>query len=166
VTGPRWSPDPRRREIGAPNPEPRFPGHRPGADWLLVRREAVSGVGGFEDRFHGLFEDQAFFAKVLIDHDVFSTPDCLALYRQQPDSCCARAGLAGPVLAARHSEYLHWLSGYARAHPRRSLFLRFLARDRWLQRYGRLREARIRRGTGADRRGDGWSCAPTRWRVS
>jgi glycosyltransferase involved in cell wall biosynthesis len=111
---------------------------------VLVRREAVMGVGGFEDRFHGLFEDQAFFAKVLLDHDVFSTAECLALYRQHPDSCCAQASLAATALAERHTEYLHWLSGYVRSRPRESLFQRFLARERWLQHYGRLGEKRIR----------------------
>lgn len=111
---------------------------------VLVRREAVMGVGGFEDRFHGLFEDQAFFAKVLLDHDVFSTAECLARYRQHPDSCCAQASLATTALAARHTEYLQWLSGYVRSRPRESLFQRFLARERWLQRYGRLGETRIR----------------------
>jgi glycosyltransferase involved in cell wall biosynthesis len=111
---------------------------------VLVQREAVSGVGGFEDRFHGLFEDQAFFAKVLLDHDVYCTTECLALYRQHPDSCCAQASLATGVLAERHKEYLQWLSGYVRSRPRKSLFQRFLAREPWLQRYGWFGEARIR----------------------
>jgi glycosyltransferase involved in cell wall biosynthesis len=111
---------------------------------VLVRREAVLGVGGFEDRFHGLFEDQAFFAKILLEHDVYCTAECLALYRQHPDSCCAQASMATTALAERHTEYLQWLSGYVRSRPRKSLFQRFLARERWLQRYGRFGEARIR----------------------
>lgn len=111
---------------------------------VLVRREAVTGVGGFEDRFPGLFEDQAFFAKVLLDHDVFSTAECLALYRQHSASCCAQASLAPEALAERHTQYLQWLSDYARSRPRDSLFKRFLARERWLRRYGRLGEMRIR----------------------
>jgi glycosyltransferase involved in cell wall biosynthesis len=111
---------------------------------VLVRRDAVAGVGGFEDRFKGLFEDQAFFAKILLSHDVCSISDCLALYRQHPDSCCAQASNTPPVLAARHDEYLRWLSDYARSRPRNSLFQRFLTRERWLRRYGRLGEARIR----------------------
>jgi glycosyltransferase involved in cell wall biosynthesis len=111
---------------------------------VLVRREVVAGVRGFEDRFHGLFEDQAFFAKVLLDHDVFATADCLARYRQHADSCCGRAIRATPVLEARRTEFLAWLSGYSRSHPRRSLLLRFLTRERWLQRYSRLGQARLR----------------------
>jgi glycosyltransferase involved in cell wall biosynthesis len=111
---------------------------------VLVRREAVIGVGGFEARFKGLFEDQAFFAKVLLEHDVFSTGECLALYRQHPDSCCAQASLALPVLDAGRRDFLAWLSGYVRSRPRPTFFHRALARERWLQRYGRLGDTRIR----------------------
>lgn len=111
---------------------------------VLVRRSVVEAVGGFEDRFRGLFEDQAFFAKVLLDHDVYAIPDCLSLYRQHPDSCCARASLEMPVLDARHQEYLGWLSGYARSRPATTLFHRLLSSEPWLRRYGRLGEARIR----------------------
>jgi glycosyltransferase involved in cell wall biosynthesis len=111
---------------------------------VLIRRGAVDGVGGFEDRFRGLFEDQAFFAKVLLEHDVYSIPDCLSLYRQHPDSCCSQASLALPDLDARHAEFLRWLSGYARARPRATLLHRLIASERWLLRYGRLGEARLR----------------------
>jgi glycosyltransferase involved in cell wall biosynthesis len=111
---------------------------------VLVRRDAVVAVGGFEDRFQGLFEDQAFFAKILLDYDVCSIPDCLALYRQHSDSCCAQASQTLPLLAARHREYLEWLSSYARSRPRQTFFQHFLAQERWLRFYGRLREARVR----------------------
>jgi glycosyltransferase involved in cell wall biosynthesis len=79
---------------------------------LLVRRHVLLDVGGFEDRFRGLFEDQAFLSKLLIAHDLLAVEPCTDLYRQHADSCCASAhGSAGMTMDARRS-YLVWLRDY------------------------------------------------------
>jgi glycosyltransferase involved in cell wall biosynthesis len=109
---------------------------------MLVRREAVIGVGGFEERFTGLFEDQAFFAKVLLSHDVFVMDEWLAKYRQHPDSCCAMATV--PVLAARGADYLEWLNAYVGSQPVDRALRWTLARERWIHRFPGLVAARIR----------------------
>jgi hypothetical protein len=67
----------------------------PGTSSVLIHREVVAAVGGFEDRFPGMYEDQAFFAKVCLATSVFVTGDCVARYQQHPDSCCARTVRAG-----------------------------------------------------------------------
>jgi GT2 family glycosyltransferase len=39
----------------------------------LVRRSAFDAVGGFELRFRGLFEDQAFRAKICVRYPIYTT---------------------------------------------------------------------------------------------
>ena len=75
---------------------------------VLVRRSSAIAVGGFEDQFRGMYEDQAFFAKLLLRDMVFVSSECWDRYRQHPDSCYAVAKRTGRRQAARH-RYLRWL---------------------------------------------------------
>src|SRR5262245_51794409 len=63
----------------------------PGICSLLVRRDAAMAVGGFDDRFRGIFEDQVFHARMGLQHAVLVTDDETARYRQHETSCCADA---------------------------------------------------------------------------
>ncbi|HEX5734493.1 MAG TPA: glycosyltransferase [Blastocatellia bacterium] len=77
----------------------------------LVRREAIETVGGYEERFRGLYEDQAFYAKVCLKAPVFISDGCWYKYRKHPDSCCAVA----ESLGRHHAErllLLNWLESY------------------------------------------------------
>ena len=87
----------------------------PGICSVLVRREAVEDVGGFETSFRGTYEDQAFLVKIFLKHAVFVTDECLDLYRQHPDSCCAQAIARGDYHPAR-------------PHPARRVFLNWMAK--------------------------------------
>lgn len=78
---------------------------------VLLRREAVNAVGGFEARFRGLYEDQAFFSKLCLRYPVFAIPQCYDKYRRHEDGCCQAAVRAGQHKAARLS-YLNWLADY------------------------------------------------------
>jgi len=78
---------------------------------VLVRGEIARRVGGFEESFRGLYEDQAFFAKVCLVAPVFVSPECLARYRQHPDSNYAVTQEAGQYPTARRS-FLEWLEAY------------------------------------------------------
>jgi SAM-dependent methyltransferase len=84
---------------------------------VMVRREAVERVGGFEEHFRGtyqVYEDQAFFSKVLLRAPVFVSGETWDRYRQHPDSCYAVAKATGSRDAARRY-YLTWLRHYLRA---------------------------------------------------
>ena len=87
----------------------------PGICSVLVRREVVESVGRFETSFRGTYEDQAFLVKVFLKHAVFVTDECLDLYRQHPNSCCAQAIARGDY---------HPL----RPHPARRVFLNWMAK--------------------------------------
>ena len=79
----------------------------PCACGLLVRRSVAEAIGGFEDQFRGLYEDQAFLAKVCLASPVVVVSDCLDRYRQHSDSICHRSSIA-QVEQARQ-QYLAWL---------------------------------------------------------
>ncbi|HZM16768.1 MAG TPA: glycosyltransferase [Candidatus Krumholzibacteria bacterium] len=85
----------------------------PGICSLLARREAVMAVGGFDDHFRGIFEDQVFYARMCLQHAVLVTDDETTRYRQHETSCCAGAQQRGdydPFLPnAGRRRYLHWL---------------------------------------------------------
>lgn len=58
---------------------------------VMIRREAFAITGGFEERFTGLYEDQAFFVKAYLTLACHVTSDTNDLYRQHPESHVARA---------------------------------------------------------------------------
>ena len=62
---------------------------------ILIRREALALTGGFEERFTGLYEDQAFFVKTYLKLACYVTSEVLDLYRQHPASHMAEAKRTG-----------------------------------------------------------------------
>jgi glycosyltransferase involved in cell wall biosynthesis/SAM-dependent methyltransferase len=77
----------------------------------LIRRDLVDRVGGFEENFRGLFEDQAFAAKVYLTAQVRVASACHYLWRKHPDSCCAVAVESAQYEHAR-LEFFIWLQRY------------------------------------------------------
>ena len=83
---------------------------------VLMRREIIEEIGGFEETIQHIYEDQAFFAKVYFKAPVFVEDGCWDLYRQHPDSCCSVAARTGqfdhvnPNLA--QLTFLNWIGEY------------------------------------------------------
>lgn len=82
----------------------------------LVRRAIVEEVGGFEAKFQGMFEDQVFFAKVLLRHPVYVSDRSWARYRQHPSSNSALSGARADLAA--QVRYLWWLRRHVRQRGR------------------------------------------------
>jgi glycosyltransferase involved in cell wall biosynthesis len=78
---------------------------------VMVRREVFADVGGFEESFRGLFEDQVFFAKVYARFEVFVAGACWVRYRQHGASECAVAAREGRFKEG-HTRFLRWLQEY------------------------------------------------------
>jgi glycosyltransferase involved in cell wall biosynthesis len=78
---------------------------------VLVRREIVEWVGGFEEAFRGEYEDQVFCAKVCLNAPVFASGQCWYRYRQHPDSCVLRGQQTGETYGER-LRFLNWLAMY------------------------------------------------------
>lgn len=81
---------------------------------LLLRREMVEHIGGFEEEFRGiyqLYEDQVFLTKVYLNASVFAASECWDKHRLHPDSCEAVATKAGHYDSVR-LVFLNWLEKY------------------------------------------------------
>lgn len=57
---------------------------------LLVRCSVFDAVGGFEERFRGLFEDQVFLIKVFLRYPIYISSRAWIRYRQHDASCLAQ----------------------------------------------------------------------------
>jgi glycosyltransferase involved in cell wall biosynthesis len=80
---------------------------------ILVRRSVAEKIGGFEDSFRGMYEDQAFYAKICLGTSVLATDDCLAWYRQHSKSNYSTALHTGQTHLLRY-RFLKWLEVYCR----------------------------------------------------
>jgi glycosyltransferase involved in cell wall biosynthesis len=79
---------------------------------VTVRREVAHEVGGFENQFTALFEDQAFTSKVLARYRVYVLQGYLARYRHHAGSWTRRvkeSGAHGKVPHADTTRFLGWL---------------------------------------------------------
>jgi glycosyltransferase involved in cell wall biosynthesis len=158
-----WSPrQDRRRDfvqpLGVPTgaiiPPPellrRFLARRAAApSGVMIRAARAREVGGFEDAFRGLYEDQAFCAKVCLRWPVATGTFVGYRYRQHPGSSSAVADRSGEVEAGR-SEFLSWMEQYCAAEGvADARLLATLRRERWWLRHPRIyRLARRWRRTG------------------
>jgi glycosyltransferase involved in cell wall biosynthesis len=84
----------------------------------LMRRSAIADVGGFDESFATMFEDQLFFAKILLHFPVFVSGRCWAKYRQHSTSTSATSTAAGGDLATQ-IRYLEGIRYYVREQRRR-----------------------------------------------
>jgi glycosyltransferase involved in cell wall biosynthesis len=78
---------------------------------LLLRRDVVRAVGGFEASFRGplmLYEDQAFLSKIYRSHPVYVASACWDRYRLRDDSIVATSHADGRYWQVR-SHFLRWL---------------------------------------------------------
>ncbi|MDS9470055.1 glycosyltransferase family A protein [Paracoccus sp. MBLB3053] len=83
----------------------------PGICSLLIRRAPLLQIGGFEDSFRTLYEDQAFYFKIFLSFPVIAIDEVLDFYRQHEASACALASASGGDAAARPI-FLDWLDRY------------------------------------------------------
>jgi Methyltransferase domain len=88
----------------------------PGTCSVLMRRELVEAVGGFEESFRGMYEDQAFFSKVCLQASVFVQSGHWDRYRQHDKGSCYVAQSQGEYDPfqpnAAHLRFLNWLETY------------------------------------------------------
>lgn len=97
---------------------------------LVIRRDVVNEVGGYEAAFEAMFEDQVFHAKIFADRRAVVTGDWWYRYRQHSEASTARAHAAGDHDRARKT-FLAWLNGYLAAnHPDEHEVRRQLRRHR------------------------------------
>lgn len=83
---------------------------------VLLRRQVIEGIGGFDETFRGMYEDQAFFAKVCLKAPVFVESGCWDRYRQHQNNSCSVAQKTGQYHPVNphpaHLTFLNWLGSY------------------------------------------------------
>jgi glycosyltransferase involved in cell wall biosynthesis len=78
---------------------------------ILLRRFAVVEIGGFDEAFTDIYEDQAFYVKVGLRLPVMAANACWDRYRQHPEASTAVAHRTGREIAARKF-FLEWTREY------------------------------------------------------
>jgi glycosyltransferase involved in cell wall biosynthesis len=115
---------------------------------VLVRRSVVAAVGGFEPAFRGMYDDQAFYAKVCLAVPVLASATCSSRYRRHGGSLYSTAKATGQTGADRLA-FLGWLDRYLAGHGEQAGGLkRALRRELWTARHPTL--ARLIRGLWRD----------------
>jgi len=105
---------------------------------IILRRDAIERAGGFEDRFTGMFDDQAFYAKVMLNEPVLVATERWDKYRRHPTSLYSTAKRAGTVRADRLA-YLAWLRDYLNSlHLTSTVADDAVRRAAWITRYPRF----------------------------
>lgn len=87
---------------------------------VVMWRDAFAVAGGFEERFRGMFEDQAFFFKLFATAPMLVDAGVHDRYRQHDASHCQVEHAKGRWdrtgrPSASHLEYLRWLEAYVAA---------------------------------------------------
>jgi glycosyltransferase involved in cell wall biosynthesis len=132
---------------------------------VLMRREAVERVGGFEESFARMFSDQAFYTKMLLATPVYVADKVWDKYRIHTGSTVSVAKRAGVVREGRRV-YLDFVNQYLEDHGlARGPLSRTVTRERWGSRHPRAEAlvARSHRAAAKARRRVA-ALVPERWR--
>ena len=79
---------------------------------VLVKREVVESIGGYEDSFRAMYEDQAFHAKLCLASPLFVASQCWYWYRQHSNACTYVSHNIGQTYTAARQTFLNWLEEY------------------------------------------------------
>jgi len=108
---------------------------------LMMSREALLLLGGFEESFVGIYgpyEDQALLTKLALKVPIFVADRCWTRYRIHDDSVCAVQSKTGNELPVRRF-YLEWLRKYLSDNGVEDIEIwRDFSRACWINRYPRL----------------------------
>ena len=108
---------------------------------VLIRRHAFERIGGFEENFPGMYEDQAFFFKLFLHCRTHMMSGVFDRYRQHAASCCAVAARAGEYHvnggpSPSRRRFLDWFADYLRNETPTDWRLRCAVEmQRWQQRH-------------------------------
>ena len=84
---------------------------------ITFRKQAVVELGGIPDQFTSQYEDQALIVKLLFSESAVVIRDCLARYRQHPESLTHRALKSGEYRPGlpheQRRQFVRWVMDYA-----------------------------------------------------
>lgn len=98
-------------------------GSTTGLSGMMISLSLARSVGGFEDQFRGLFEDQVFWAKAYLNSCFYVSSEHFHRYRRHPESCVQQS--RGTRLAKQSRRlFLEWLRTYLNAAGERDSVIR------------------------------------------
>jgi glycosyltransferase involved in cell wall biosynthesis len=77
---------------------------------LMIRREAAEELGGFEETFRTVNEDEVFITKICLNKPIFVGDGCYTRYRQHSQSCIAETDKN--KMRTYHLKLLDWQERY------------------------------------------------------
>ena len=84
----------------------------PSPSGVMIRRNAILEVGGWEEAFPGMYDDQVLYSKLLLRGGaVYVADKCLYRYRQHSESLCKMSTRERRNADSR-KKYLEWLKQY------------------------------------------------------
>jgi hypothetical protein len=90
----------------------------PSPSGVMMRRSSIEAVGGWEETFPGMYDDQVVYSKLLLGGGaVYVTDRCLYRYRQHHSSICKVAAREKRNADSRE-KYLDWLRRYLECRGR------------------------------------------------
>ena len=81
----------------------------------MLRTDLARNVGGFEEEFTGLYEDQVFRVKLCRSAPAYVSSRIWYHYRKHPSSCCETMIAEGKMALAR-LRYLRWVKTFCQQH--------------------------------------------------
>ena len=98
---------------------------------IMIKREAILEVGGYEEQFRGSFEDAVLLTKICLKFPVYVSKECWYHYRQHPDSCTGVAEREGRLVDTR-LRFLNWVEDYLkRQNVENQTVWNALRKQRW-----------------------------------
>jgi glycosyltransferase involved in cell wall biosynthesis/SAM-dependent methyltransferase len=115
----------------------------------LIRRDAIIRVGGYEESFRGLYEDQAFFAKLCSKSAVYVANECWYKWRKHLDAS-SYTGMSDSKYRAARLKFLLWLENYLSTQDLLNAELsKVLRKQIWVCRHAYLNRIRNSIGNSA-----------------
>lgn len=78
---------------------------------IILKKELLLQLGGFENAFRGMYEDQVFLSKLYLSEPIYISSRSNNLYRQRTDSLVGASQQTGEYSLVRQ-HYLKWLAQY------------------------------------------------------
>ncbi|MBC8166285.1 MAG: glycosyltransferase family 2 protein [Bryobacteraceae bacterium] len=107
---------------------------------LIIRKELLEQIGGFESQFTGMYEDQAFLIKAYLTATIYVSGQCWSRYRKHDHSCSTVTNQQGNYHKSRFA-YLRWLEGYLKRRVTHGAVSAALEKAIWPYLHPRLHSA-------------------------
>lgn len=98
---------------------------------FLISKEVLLAIGGFDEAFEGMYEDQTLLTKLYLRERIYISSGCHNWYRQNQGSLVDASRQSGRYVHER-KRFLLWLENYLKKEGIRNFPIQFLLYKAWL----------------------------------